>query len=113
MGRAASLPNDHFHADNENQVIFLAQVAGCRSSKLAGCLEGGAPKHPKCETSSGWPASGSDLQVTLMVFHHGPFPDTPYRKTIPGHSMYAIYYIGVVSGVNVCKYGIHGVFGIY
>ena len=30
----------------------------------------------------------------------------------PRHSMYAIYaYIGVVSGVNVGKYGIHGVFG--
>ena len=30
----------------------------------------------------------------------------------PRHSMYAIYaYIGVVSGVNVGKYAIHGVFG--
>ena len=33
---------------------------------------------------------------------------------IPKHSMYAIYAnIGVVLGVNVGIYGIHGVFGIY
>ena len=30
--------------------------------------------------------------------------------TIPKHSMYGIFtYIGVVLGVNVCKYAIHGV----
>ena len=32
---------------------------------------------------------------------------------MPSHSMYAIYaYIGVVLGVNVGIYGIHGVFGM-
>ena len=35
-------------------------------------------------------------------------------KSIPRHSMYAISaYIGVVLGVNVGIYGIHGVSGIY
>ena len=34
------------------------------------------------------------------------------NKLNPKHSMYAIYaYIGVVLGVNVGKYAIHGVFG--
>ena len=34
-------------------------------------------------------------------------------KTIPRDSTYAIYaYIGVVLGINVGKYGIHGVSGI-
>ena len=33
---------------------------------------------------------------------------------LPKHSMYAIYaYIGVVWGVNVGIYGIHGVSGLY
>ena len=38
-----------------------------------------------------------------------------YSQTlwVPKHSMYAIYaYIGVVLGVNVGIYGIHGVFGV-
>ena len=37
----------------------------------------------------------------------------PFIKTLPRHSMYARYaYIGVVLGVNVGIYGIHGVFGL-
>ena len=33
---------------------------------------------------------------------------------MPRHSMYGIFtYIGVVSGVNVGKYAIHGVSGMY
>ena len=36
------------------------------------------------------------------------------RLNIPRHSMYVIYaYIGVVWGVNVGIYGIHGVSGIW
>ena len=42
-------------------------------------------------------------------------PNCPLKSdTIPKHSMYGIFtYIGVVLGVNVCKYAIHGVSGIY
>ena len=68
------------------------------------------------ETRPSWPFSqpgrGSRVMPSTSVLRIASRAFPGSRRASPRHSMYAIYaYIGVVLGVNVGIYGIHGVSG--